>query len=287
MSQSHDCGSPGRAWVPTCTPSIVDPLIGANHVVPASNTMLTTGSILSRLVLLWSTASLARSLSTSSSSNSADPLTYRYFAYGSNMDPATMQSLRRIQPLSAQAGVLLDYQLRFNVPGVPLLEPSAASVRRHPGQLVHGVIYELYDADLAQVGRTEGVPWTYQWQECQVIPYMGDNYQAGATTVARGEVAPVTCYTLVLSDRNGARRPEHIPPSSSYLRILKNAASNWRMDRSYRLSLAKVKTASRLLVKEGLSGKLLAASKLLNPILGSTRGCKEMRITERDVHAKK
>jgi hypothetical protein len=196
---------------------------------------------------------------------------FSYFAYGSNMDPSTMESLRNLRPLSAQAGVLVDYKLLFNMPGMPLLEPSAASIRKEPGYVVHGVIYELSDADFATVGRTEGVPFAYQWEQCQVIPYVGDSLRAGETALTAANVTEaVSCYALVATNGR-AQRIDHIPPSSSYLRILQDGAAYWKMDRSYQIELTKVRTAQNLLIRDGLSGKLLCAAKLINPSLSGSR----------------
>jgi hypothetical protein len=224
--------------------------------------MRTTTIASTLVVTLLQVLQLAWSLS------SIQTKTYKYFAFGSNMDPATMESLRNLRPLSAQAGVLMDYKLVFNIPGIPLVEPSAASVRRQTNNVVHGVIYELTDADFARVGQSEGVPFSYQWEQCRVIPYVGDKGRAGEMTLTENVTTSVTCYTLVAaSDR--ARRIEHIPPSPSYLRILQDAAAYWKMDRSYQIALAKVVAAENLLLGEGLSGRLLDVAKCINPSTAS------------------
>eukprot|EP00566_Odontella_aurita_P022843 CAMPEP_0113561894 /NCGR_PEP_ID=MMETSP0015_2-20120614/20226_1 /TAXON_ID=2838 /ORGANISM="Odontella" /LENGTH=140 /DNA_ID=CAMNT_0000463733 /DNA_START=261 /DNA_END=683 /DNA_ORIENTATION=+ /assembly_acc=CAM_ASM_000160 len=63
------------------------------------------------------------------------PREYNYFAYGSNMCSATMTALRGLNPLASTAAVLPGHELRFNVPGTPLVEPSWASVEpRRRGQ---------------------------------------------------------------------------------------------------------------------------------------------------------
>jgi hypothetical protein len=204
---------------------------------------------------------------------------YRYFAFGSNMDPSTMMSLRNIQSRTllstASAGVLLEYQLVFENMGgsssllMSRLEPSAASLRAcSPGhQPVHGVIYELTDAEFAKVGRTEGVPFAYQWRQCQVIPYQGDNQKAGEEAVQRAgddDRSSLLCYSLVSNNNQSARR-RHVPPSRSYLRILQDGAAYWQMDRSYQISLAKIQVANNLFLADGLSGMLLEMAKRSNP----------------------
>ena len=91
---------------------------------------------------------------------------YYYFAYGSNMVPETMTDLRKIRPMDATAAVLPNYKLRFTIPGVQFVEPSAAVVEyvespesvasfSEPSTSVHGVLYRLSKADFQRVSRTE------------------------------------------------------------------------------------------------------------------------------------
>jgi|UPI000581A005 hypothetical protein len=201
----------------------------------------------------------------SSKGTAWQPATQKYFAFGSNMLPATMKSLRNIEPCNATAAILPGFQLRFDVPGSPLLEPSAASVRRtfNPHDVVHGVVYELTESDFDRVGRTEGVPFAYQWETCLVYPYVGDGECAGNNAV--GVVAPIEAQTLISGKTSSSRGTIHIPTSPSYLRILRQGAAYWSMDRSYQISLSKITTANNLLVPDGLSGTLLQIAKCVNP----------------------
>ena len=68
-----------------------------------------------------------------------DAFCVNYFAYGSNVGSKTFSTRRNIQPKRVQNGKILDYQLSFNVPGVPFLEPAFASVTRQKGEETHGV----------------------------------------------------------------------------------------------------------------------------------------------------
>jgi hypothetical protein len=207
-------------------------------------------------------AQLACSLSSSPAK------TYNYFAIGSNMLPLTMTALRGIRPLNASAAVLPDYQLAFNMDGSPCIEPSAASVRPAVGDCIHGVVYELSESDFARVGSTEGVPFVYRWEPCQVIPYTGNGESAGSQALALAQdtgstsiCRPVasTAYTLTSTRPN---TPEFIPTSPSYLRILQDGAAYWKMDRSYQTQLGEITTANNLIVQDGLSGSLLQAAEL-------------------------
>ena len=83
----------------------------------------------------------ARSASTSRVSSSSprarrvvaravvDDDTVLYFAYGSNMNVDTFQGMRAMKPTRSSAVVLRGYELVFNVPGLPYVEPAFASVR--------------------------------------------------------------------------------------------------------------------------------------------------------------
>lgn len=186
--------------------------------------------------------------------------TYRYFAYGSNVVESTMTSLRGLRPLDATAAVLPNYQLAFDIPGMPGVEPSAASVRPKSSRVVHGVLWTLTAKDFARIGRSEGVPFSYQWQACNVYPYVGDGSKAGAQAVERGE--PIQAYTL-RSPRPSSDR--FIAPSASYLGILIRGAAEWQLDRDYQVYLGQVTTAQNLIVPGGLSGRLLQSAEQWRP----------------------
>ena len=65
-------------------------------------------------------------------------ITYQYFAFGSNVVLETMESLRGLRPLDATAAVLPDYKLRFNIPGVPRIEPGGGLERAQGGATYPG-----------------------------------------------------------------------------------------------------------------------------------------------------
>ena len=197
--------------------------------------------------------------------------TYHYFAIGSNMIPATMTALRNLQPLAPPtAAVLPDYELVFDVPG-GLIEPSAASVRPSRADLVLGVLYELSEEDFGRLGASEGVPLAYLWKACQVIPFDGDGEQAGyhalvaATAEGPANTAGVDAYVLTASPLSKfSRRGDgggDIPPSRSYLRLLQEGATYWKMDRDYQQQLAEVPSSK---MSPGVSWQLLQAARCLN-----------------------
>lgn len=187
---------------------------------------------------------------------------YNYFAIGSNMLPSTMESLRNIRDYSASAAVLRDYRLAFDIPGVPCIEPSSASARYCPGQVMHGVLYTLSADDFAKVGNTEGVPWVYRWERVNVVPYKGDGKSAGVRALNEGVSPAIEAYVLVPTIPSPV---EHIPTSKSYLRILQRGASFWQLDRDYQISIGKYITADTMLISDGLAEKWLHFAELVNP----------------------
>jgi hypothetical protein len=112
-----------------------------------------------------------------------------YFAYGSNMNKKVFQGRRLIKPAESVAAVLPGWQLTFNQPGLPFIEPAFAAVERkedapaaatangsamasstsggvnaadggngvaHAAPDVHGVAYRITPSQWAYVLETEG-----------------------------------------------------------------------------------------------------------------------------------
>ncbi|KAL3941811.1 MAG: hypothetical protein SGBAC_003891 [Bacillariaceae sp.] len=182
-------------------------------------------------------------------------LSYRYFGYGSNVLVSTMKALRQIQPLDATAAVLPDYELKFDGSSNSRIEPSAAFVNPAKGKQVHGVLYTLSEQDFAKVGRTEGVPFAYRWQKSKVYPYIGNGNQAGKEAMESSAEPVLDAYVLI-SPKNLDDR-DNIPPSSSYLGLIKEGAAKWKFDESYQQELASVEEAKNLIIPQGLSGLVL------------------------------
>lgn len=66
-----------------------------------------------------------------------------YFAYGSNINPAVLEDLRGINPLSSVPGLVRGYKLAFNLIGLPLVSPASASAEPSTGDELHGVLFTL------------------------------------------------------------------------------------------------------------------------------------------------
>ena len=236
-----------------------------------------------------SSSSILSSSSSSSSMNTAQTpkqKTFNYFAYGSNMFSSTMIELRQLQPIASTAAILPGYRLRFNVPGLPGIEPSWASVEpvpcvercdEQPMELVHGVMHTLTAQDFATVCRTEGVPFSYVLQKCSVVPYIGDGKAAGqckwessvvasststSSTITRSTMNynpnwGVSAYTLLAGPVTSlGRREDDIPPSRSYMNVLLRGAKEFALDASYLRKLEQIQVG-KTWIGDGLAEGML------------------------------
>lgn len=171
------------------------------------------------------------------------------------MASSTMINLRGITPLASSAAVLPGHALRFNIPGMPGVEPSSAAVEPitdmkngEKDQVVHGVVYKLTEEDFATICQTEGVPFAYSLHRCRVIPYVGDgktagqdammrtrtnNEQSATTTTTMDEKLGVPAFTLRASNREWRKQGKDIPPSQSYLNVLIRGAKEFALDESH------------------------------------------------------
>lgn len=129
----------------------------------------------------------------------------------------------------ASAAILPDYRLAFN--GM-----SAASAMPCPGDCIHGVLYQLSLEELARVGLTEGVPFAYRWERCQVYPYVGNGECAGEQVIQNGQIAPLEALCLTAPRSANAREMPRASPW--YARILQRGAAAWKLDRAYQERLA-------------------------------------------------
>src|SRR6185436_11277275 len=77
-----------------------------------------------------------------------------YFAYGSNMSPATFVGRRGMRPLATRWGWLDGYRLRFDLPIGPG-ERGCANVEPAAHARVAGVVYRISHEDAQRLDRTE------------------------------------------------------------------------------------------------------------------------------------
>eukprot|EP00873_Tetraselmis_striata_P022471 jgi/Tetstr1/442735/TSEL_030824.t1 len=103
---------------------------------------------------------------------------YYYFAYGSNLNSEVLEGRRGIKPMDMRPGLVQDYRLAFNMPGMPGVEPSFASVEPAQGCEVHGAVFTLDWQGWLRVCQSEGVPFGYGVEPVAVSLYTGDTIEA-------------------------------------------------------------------------------------------------------------
>jgi len=191
------------------------------------------------------------------------------------MYTSTMINLRGIQPISSTAAILPKHKLRFNIPGIPLIEPSSASVEPTYDDegVVHGVLYKLSEEDFGTILSTEGVPFAYSLHRCRVITYLGDGRNAGyiAMQKALGTDSnkqstdmsnyEVSAFTLRAARREWRQRKD-IPPSQAYLNVLLRGANEFSLDEDYVQKLNSVKVGRT--IGTGLAEDLLRVAEQRN-----------------------
>ena len=217
---------------------------------------------------------------------------YRYFGYGSNVIPSTMKALRQIEVREVTAAILPDFELTFrsaafvrpmHVTNQTVIENNAneeAAEDRHDvlrsDRVVHGILYTLTEEEFAKVGQTEGVPFGYRWQKCHVYPYRGDGKTAGMDCLQDPDALCVQAYTLVEPTPASSQQKQQqqrrtqkqlkqsskrgsVPPSVSYLGLIREGARLWKFDRDYQDKLAAIKTAAsgNFLFPDGWEGPTL------------------------------
>jgi gamma-glutamylcyclotransferase len=143
-------------------------------------------------------------------------LTCLYFAYGSNMESATLHGRRGIKPLRALAARASGWRLVFDKPPLVPIGEGFANLVADPAASVLGVLYEVTAEDLHHIDFTEGV--------------LIGNYQritTAVTPLASPEVEEFA-FTLV-SDR----RDRALVPSRRYMQCLINGAEQHGLPPEY------------------------------------------------------
>jgi len=138
-----------------------------------------------------------------------------YFAYGSNMQPATFAGRRGIVAARALPARLAGWELVFDKPPLLPMGQGMANVVGTPGAEVLGVAYAITADDLAHVDLTEGV--------------LIDNYRRVAVEVAAlVGGAPFEAWTLT-----SERRDVGLLPSERYMALLIDGALHHGLPAEY------------------------------------------------------
>jgi hypothetical protein len=126
-----------------------------------------------------------------------------YFAYGSNMSPATFAGRRGMKPIESRCAWIDGYRLCFDIPIGPG-ERGVANLCLDAAARTHGVAHLLTDEQAAFLDRTEGVPRVYEREVVEI-------------TTADGLVAGFTYRSKKMTS-------EGRKPSGRYLDILLDGA---------------------------------------------------------------
>jgi len=126
-----------------------------------------------------------------------------YFAYGSNMQPATFRGRRGIAARQAIPARLAGWQLVFDKPPLLPMGQGMANIVATDGAHVLGVAYAVTAEDLAHIDLTEGV--------------LIDNYRRVAVRIAPldGAGPELEAFTLTSDRRDASLRP-----SARYMALL-------------------------------------------------------------------
>ena len=129
-----------------------------------------------------------------------------YFAYGSNMHPATFEGRRRIKPLERRVGRIEGYRLRFNLGGRPRGKAAPANICVDGECEVWGVIYRITRRDLLRLNSTEGIPGGgYQPVVLDALDQDGNRLAAVAYVAAGKETDGCPSLRYITLLREGAR----------------------------------------------------------------------------------
>jgi gamma-glutamylcyclotransferase len=142
-----------------------------------------------------------------------------YFAYGSNMNQVQMLD-RCPGAILLGPAVLEGYRLAFTIFS-PTRQCGCADVIPSEGNGVHGLVYELNDADAARMDEFEGVPIHYRRIPVEV--FLNEKKMEAFT------------YEVV-------NKTEGLIPSADYLGLLKSAAESFQFPLKYREFLASFPT---------------------------------------------
>jgi hypothetical protein len=126
-----------------------------------------------------------------------------YFAYGSNMQTATLRGRRGIEFARALPGRAAGWRLVLDKPPLVPVGEAYANILPDPEAAVPGVLYELGAADLAHVELTEGVQ-------------LGDYRRAAIRVEPLGRCGETLEAVTLVSDR----RAPGLRPSRRYMACL-------------------------------------------------------------------
>ncbi len=168
-----------------------------------------------------------------------------YFAYGSNMQRATLSGRRGIAPTRALAVRVPGWRVVFDKPSLLGLPEAYANLVADAAATAFGVAFHITDDELAHVELTEGVAI--------------DNYRRVEVAVEPLAVvpdAPTRAYSLSSDRRDPTRRP-----STRYLGIVLDGAREHGLPPHWIEWLAGIDAAAESVVSQAARGLMDAVMK--------------------------
>ncbi len=114
----------------------------------------------------------------------------KYFAYGSNCNPAVMER-KGVEFTSRRRAVLRGYHLKFNKKSLRDAIPDSigyANINAAPEGIVEGVLYEIIDAHVGILDESERYPDHYNRVLVEVETDIG-NHECSAYTAQPDKIA--------------------------------------------------------------------------------------------------
>ena len=139
-----------------------------------------------------------------------------YFAFGSNLSLDVFEKRRGILALQIFPAVLKDYELVFNLPGFPFIEPTFANLKQTNGKEVEGCAFRLTKKQLDFLLLTEGGGRSYQYTKVCIYPYH-NNAKPNDNENKIEEAFTLICEPELSLDELNAKK--HLP-SQRYVNLL-------------------------------------------------------------------
>ena len=155
-----------------------------------------------------------------------------YFAYGSNMDTATLRDRRGIEWSRSVVALARGWRLAVDKPSLLGSGEAMATIVTDPAAEVWGVLYEISASDYEHLELTEGVLIDhYQRTELVVEPA---GYWDGA------DHGRIVALTLASDSRDPSIRP-----TTRYMRLLLDGAAEHALPRHWIDELARIEAVEQ------------------------------------------
>ncbi|KAL6250210.1 hypothetical protein RBB50_002511 [Rhinocladiella similis] len=183
-----------------------------------------------------------------------------YLGYGSNLCAETFQGKRNIKPLSQVNVVVPSLSLSFDLPGIPYSEPCFGNVRLrdasaaglanqdwgnqdyhkdHWKKGLVGVVYEVTKEDFANIIATEGGGSGYKDVLVDCFALSGEPTE---DVPWKPDGQSFKAHTLFAPADTARTDPSYAQPSSRYLRLITDGASEHALPLEYQAFLHQIRT---------------------------------------------